>query len=338
MRNLIPALALAAVGLIQAPAVAQEVNLYSYRQEVLIKPLLDAFTAKTRIKVNLVSGGEDALIERLKAEGAASPADLMITVDAGRLVRTKELGLFQPIKSAVVEAAVPAAYRDPDGTWTALSIRGRPIMYSVDRVKPADLSTYEDLARPKWKGKICVRSSSHIYNQSMLATMIESVGAEKAEAWAKGVGENLARKPQGGDRDQLKAIAVGECDLALANTYYLAGLTQSKDPSEQDTAKKVKILWPNQNDRGAHVNVSGIGVTKSSKNVANAVQFIEFMLSDEAQKIHAEVVGEFPIKAGIPRSEVVGSFGTFKADTVPLSVLAKNNSEAVRIFDRVGWR
>lgn len=338
MRKLIPALALAAVGLIQVPAVAQEVNLYSYRQEVLIKPLLDAFTAKTRIKVNLVSGGEDALIERLKAEGAASPADLMITVDAGRLVRTKELGLFQPIKSAVVEAAVPAAYRDPDGTWTALSIRGRPIMYSADRVKPADLSTYEDLASPKWKGKICVRSSSHIYNQSMLATMIESVGAEKAEAWAKGVGENLARKPQGGDRDQLKAIAVGECDLALANTYYLAGLTQSKDPSEQDTAKKVKIFWPNQNDRGAHVNVSGIGVTKSSKNVANAVQFIEFMLSDEAQKIHAEVVGEFPIKAGIPRSEVVASFGTFKADTVPLSVLAKNNAEAVRIFDRVGWR
>ena len=338
MRKLIPAFAALAIGLIQAPAMAQEVNLYSYRQEGLIKPLLDSFTAKTKIKVNLVSGGEDALIERLKAEGDASPADLMITVDAGRLVRAKELGLFQPIKSAVVESVVPAAYRDPDGMWTALSLRGRPIMYSVERVKPADLSTYEDLANPKWKGKICVRSSGHIYNQSMLATMIESQGAAKAEAWGKGVGVNLTRKPAGGDRDQLKAIAVGECDVALANTYYLAGLSQSKDPSEQDTAKKVKIFWPNQNDRGAHVNVSGIGITRSSKNVANAVKFIEFMLSDEAQKIHAEVVGEFPVKAGIPRSEVVASFGTFKADTVPLAALAKNNAEAVRIFDRTGWR
>lgn len=338
MRTLVPAALVLAFGLIQAPAMAQEVNLYSYRQEALIRPLLDAFAAKTKIKVNLVSGGEDALIERLKAEGDASPADLLITVDAGRLVRAKELGLLQPVKSAVIEATVPAAYRDPDGAWTALSLRGRPIMYSVERVKPADLSTYEDLADAKWKGRICVRSSSHIYNQSMLATMIGSQGAAKAEAWAKGVGENLARKPAGGDRDQLKAIAAGECDLALANTYYLAGMAQSKDPADQDVAKKVRIFWPNQNDRGAHVNVSGIGVTKSSKNVANAVQFIEFMLSDEAQKIHAEVVGEFPIKAGIPRSEVVASFGTFKADSAPLSALAKNNAEAVRIFDRTGWR
>lgn len=337
MRKLGLAFALA-VGLSQVPAMAQEVNLYSYRQEGLIKPLLDAFTQKTKIKVNLVSGGEDALIERLKAEGAASPADLLITVDAGRLVRAKEAGLFQPVKSAVIDEIVPAAYRDPDGTWTALSLRGRPIMYSVERVKPSDLSTYEDLASPKWKGKICVRTSSHIYNQSMLAVMIETLGPARAEAWAKGITDNLARKPQGGDRDQLKAVATGECDIALANTYYLAGLTQSKDPADQDVAKKVKIFWPNQGDHGAHVNVSGIGVTKSAKNVANAVKFIEFLLSDEAQRIHADVVGEYPIKPGIPRSEVVASFGTFKASTVPLEVLAKNNAEAVRITDRVGWR
>ncbi len=337
MRKLGLAFALA-VGLSQVPAMAQEVNLYSYRQEGLIKPLLDAFTQKTKIKVNLVSGGEDALIERLKAEGAASPADLLITVDAGRLVRAKEAGLFQPVKSAVIVEIVPAAYRDPDGTWTALSLRGRPIMYSVERVKPSDLSTYEDLASPKWKGKICVRTSSHIYNQSMLAVMIETLGPARAEAWAKGITDNLARKPQGGDRDQLKAVATGECDIALANTYYLAGLTQSKDPADQDVAKKVKIFWPNQGDHGAHVNVSGIGVTKSAKNVANAVKFIEFLLSDEAQRIHADVVGEYPIKPGIPRSEVVASFGTFKASTVPLEVLAKNNAEAVRITDRVGWR
>lgn len=338
MRKLVLALALAA-GLIQAPAaMAQEVNIYSYRQEGLIKPLLEAFTKQTGIKVNIVSGGEDALIERLKTEGAASPADLMITVDAGRLVRSKELGLFQPVKSAVIDEIVPAAYRDPDGTWTALSIRGRPIIYSVDRVRPSNLSTYEDLASPKWKGKICVRSSGHIYNQSMLAVMIETLGPAKAEAWAKGVGDNLARKPQGGDRDQLKAIAAGECDLALANTYYLAGLMLSKDAAEQEVAKKVKIFWPNQNDRGAHVNVSGIGVTKSAKNVTNAVKFIEFMLSDEAQRIHADVVGEYPIKPGVKRSAVVASFGDFKADKVPLAVLAKNNAEAVRIFDRTGWR
>ena len=337
MRKFAPAFVLA-FGLLQVPAMAQEVNLYSYRQEALIKPLLDAFTQKTKIKVNLVSGGEDALIERLKAEGAASPADLLITVDAGRLIRAKQLDLFQPVKSAVIDEIVPAAYRDPDGTWTALSLRGRPIMYSVDRVKPSDLSTYEDLASPKWKGKICVRTSSHIYNQSMLAVMIETLGPAKAEAWAKGITDNLARKPQGGDRDQLKAVATGECDIAIANTYYLAGMTQSKDPADQDVAKKVKIFWPNQADHGAHVNVSGIGVTKSAKNVANAVKFIEFMLSDEAQRIHADVVGEYPIKPGIPRSEVVASFGTFKASTVPLDVLAKNNAEAVRITDRVGWR
>ncbi len=337
MRKFAPAFVLA-FGLLQVPAMAQEVNLYSYRQEALIKPLLDAFTEKTKIKVNLVSGGEDALIERLKAEGAASPADLLITVDAGRLIRAKQLDLFQPVKSAVIDEIVPAAYRDPDGTWTALSLRGRPIMYSVDRVKPSDLSTYEDLASPKWKGKICVRTSSHIYNQSMLAVMIETLGPAKAEAWAKGITDNLARKPQGGDRDQLKAVATGECDIAIANTYYLAGMTQSKDPADQDVAKKVKIFWPNQADHGAHVNVSGIGVTKSAKNVANAVKFIEFMLSDEAQRIHADVVGEYPIKPGIPRSEVVASFGTFKASTVPLDVLAKNNAEAVRITDRVGWR
>jgi iron(III) transport system substrate-binding protein len=327
-----------ALGLAHVPAMAQEVNLYSYRQEGLIRPLLDAFTQQTGIKVNVVTGGDDALIERLKAEGAASPADLLIIPDAGRLVRAKDLGLLQAVNSSTVDAVVPPTYRDPEGSWTALSIRGRPIMYAVDRVKPSDLSTYEDLASPKWKGKICIRTSSHIYNQSMLAVMIETIGPAKAEAWAKGITDNLARKPQGGDRDQIKAVAAGECDIAIANTYYLAGMLQSKDAADVDAAKKVKIFWPNQGDRGAHVNISGVGVTRSAKNAANAVKFIEFMLSDDAQRLHAEVVGEYPIKAGIPRSEVVASFGDFKADTVPLSVLARNNAEAVRIFDRVGWR
>lgn len=337
MRKTLLALPLTLAAL-TGPALAQEVNLYSYRQEGLIKPLLDAFTQKTGIKVNLVTGGEDALIERLKAEGAASPADLLMTVDAGRLVRAKEAALFQPVTSATIEEIVPASLRDPDRMWTALSMRARPIMYAVDRVKPSDLSTYEDLAGPKWKGKICVRTSSHIYNQSMLAVMIESLGAAKAEAWAKGITANLARKPQGGDRDQIKAVAAGECDVALANTYYLAGLMTSKDPAEREVASKVKVFWPNQSDRGAHVNVSGIGVTKSARNVASAVKLIEYLLSDEAQKIYAETVGEYPIRSGVARSAPVASFGTFKAETVPLAVLAKNNAEAVRISDRVGWR
>ncbi len=336
MRKLGLAFALA-VGLFQVPVMAQEVNLYSYRQEGLIKPLLDAFTQKTKIKVNLVSGGEDALIERLKAEGAASPADLLMTVDAGRLVRAKEAGLFQPIKSPAIDEVVPPALRDPDGLWTGLSMRARPIMYAVDRVKPADLSTYEDLASAKWKGKVCVRSSSHIYNQSMVSAMLEAVGPAKTEAWAKGFAANLARKPQGGDRDQIKAVAAGECDVALVNTYYLAGMLASKDPADQAAAAKVKVFWPNQSDRGAHVNISGIGVTKSARNVPQAVALIEFLLSDEAQKIYAEVVGEFPIKAGVARSAAVASFGPFKAETVSLATLAKHNPEAVRIFDRVGW-
>ena len=337
MRKLAPAFVLA-FGLLQVPAMAQEVNLYSYRQEGLMRPLLDAFTQKTKIKVNLVTGGEDALIERLKAEGAASPADLMMTADAGRLIRAKELGLFQPVKSPAIEETVPSQLRDPEGYWTALSVRARPIMYAVDRVKPSDLSTYEDLANAKWKGKICVRSSSHIYNQSLLSAMIEAVGPAKAEAWAKGVAGNLGRKPQGGDRDQLKAAVAGECDVALVNTYYLAGMLASKDPADLEVAAKIKVFWPNQGDRGAHVNISGVGVTKSAKNVPQAVALIEFLLSDEAQKIYTDVVGEFPVKPGIARSAAVASFGPFKAETIPLASLAKHNAEAVRIFDRVDWR
>ncbi|MSP49583.1 MAG: Fe(3+) ABC transporter substrate-binding protein [Alphaproteobacteria bacterium] len=337
MRKLVLALPLA-LGLAQTPATAEEVNLYSYRQEALIKPLLDAFTRKSKIKVNLISGGEDALIERLKAEGAASPADLLMTVDAGRLIRAKELGLFQPVKSPGIEEVVPPQLRDPEGNWTALSVRARPIMYAADRVNPSVLSTYEDLASAKWKGKVCVRSSSHVYNQSMLSAMIEAVGSTKAEAWAKGLADNLARTPQGGDRDQLKALAAGECDVALVNTYYLAGMLASKDPADRAVASKVKVFWPNQSDRGVHVNVSGIAVTKSARNILQAVALIEFLLSDEAQKIYAEVVGEFPVKAGIARSSPVASFGTFKAETVTLASLARHNAEAVRIFDRVGWR
>jgi iron(III) transport system substrate-binding protein len=333
-------LVLATVGLLPSARSqgAGEVNLYSYRQEGLIRPLLDAFTKATGVKVNLVSAGDDGIIERLKNEGVNSPADLLMTVDAGRLIRAKELGLFQPVKSSAIDEIVPEHLRDPEGLWVGLSVRARPIMYAPARVKPEELSTYEALAEPKWKGRVCVRSSSNVYNQSMLAAMIEAVGAETAEAWAKGFTANLARKPQGGDRDQIKALAAGECDVALVNTYYLGGLAGSPDPAEREIAGKVRVFWPNQNDRGAHVNVSGIGVAKGAKNKANAQKLIEFLLSDEAQRIYAEVVYEYPIKRNVPVPPIVAAFGTYRADRVSLAALAKHNAEAVRMFDRVGWR
>jgi iron(III) transport system substrate-binding protein len=334
-------LALAAAFIVAGlPAVlaAAEVNLYSYRQEQLMKPLLDAFTAETGIQVKTVSGGDDAILERLRSEGVNSPADVLLTVDAGRLIRATEQDLFQPVKSAVLEQQIPSQYRDTEGKWFGLSVRARPIMYAKDRVKPEQLSTYEALAEPAWKGKICVRTSTHIYNQSLLASIIAANGEEKAEAWAKGVADNLARKPQGGDRDQLKAVAAGECDVALSNTYYLAGMLQSKNEEDRGVAQKIGVFWPNQQGRGAHVNVSGAGVAKHAKNKESAQKLIEFLVSDKAQTIYAEVVGEYPVKPGIEPSAVLVGFGNFKADTLKLAELQRHNAAALRITDRVGWR
>ena len=315
-----------------------EVNIYSARQEVLIRPLLDAFTKASGIKVNVVSGGEDALIERLKAEGANSPADVLLTVDAGRLVRAKDNGSLQPASSEALQALVPPAYRDPAGFWYGLSVRARPIMYAADRVKPAELSSYADLADRKWKGRICVRSSGHVYNQSMLAAMIAYDGVEKTEAWARGLVANLARRPQGGDRDQIKAVASGECDIAIANTYYLAGMIKSGTDDEKKMAAKVAVFWPDQAGRGVHVNISGAAVTASSKNRANAVGLIEFLAGAEAQRIYAEAVYEYPIRAAIPVHDPLAAWGEFKADPLRLSALAQFNAGAVKIADRVGWR
>lgn len=331
-------LAVGLTALLAGAAQAAEVNIYSYRQEVLIRPLLDAFTKETGIKVNLVSGGDDTLIERLKSEGMNSPADVLLTVDAGRLIRAVENGSLQPVRSAVLEAAVPKSFRDPEGRWFGLSMRARPIMYAIDRVKPADLSTYGDLADPKWKGRICVRSSTNIYNQSMLAALIAHDGVEKTEAWAKGFVANLARKPQGGDRDQIKAAAAGECDIAIANTYYLAGLATSKSADDKAVASKVQVFWPDQKGRGTHVNISGAGVTSSSKNKAEAIKLIEFLVSDPAQKIYAEVVNEYPVKPSVPMSGVVAEWGAFKTDDLDLALLARHNLDAIKVADRAGWR
>jgi iron(III) transport system substrate-binding protein len=315
-----------------------EVNLYSARKEALIKPLLDKFTVQSGIKVNLVTGKADALIKRLESEGRNTPADLLITTDAGRLHRAKAAGLLQPVKSAALEQAIPPQYREPNGEWYGLSVRARTIMYNKDKVNPKELNTYEELASPKWKKRICIRSSSNIYNQSLVASMIAANGTEITQKWAQGMVANLARPPRGGDRDQIKAAAAGECDIAVANTYYFGALVNSKKEEERQVAAKIGVFWPNQADRGSHVNISGAGVTKHARNKDNAVKLIEFLASDESQKWYAEVNNEYPVREGVAISDTLKAWGSFKSDVLNLAVLGDNNAEAVRIMDRANWR
>lgn len=317
---------------------ASEVNLYSARKEALIKPLLDEFTQATGIKVNLVTGKADALLKRLESEGRNSPADILLTVDAGRLHRAKELGVIQPIQSKTLEAAIPASYRDPEGYWWGLSLRARPIMYVRSKVDLTQLSTYEALTDPRWKGRICIRSSNNIYNQSLVASMIASLGEPATQEWASGLVANFARPPRGGDRDQIKAAAAGVCDLAIANTYYLGNMLNSSDESERAAAEKVAVFWPNQNGRGAHVNVSGAAVTSSARNREAAVRLIEFLSTDKAQAWYAQVNYEYPVKPGITWSGTLEAWGEFKADRLNLERLGELNPEAVRTMDRAGWK
>ena len=317
---------------------AEEVNLYSARKEKLIKPLLDRFTAETGIRVNLVTGKADALLKRLASEGRNSPADLLITTDAGRLHRAKAAGVTRAFRSPVLDAAVPVSFRDPEGHWYGLSLRARPIMYVGDRVDPGRLSTYEALAESRWKGRICIRSSSNIYNQSLVAAMIASNGAEAAEAWARGLVANLARPPRGGDRDQIKAAAAGLCDIAIANTYYLAGMLQSKDAGQREAAMKMSVFWPNQQGRGTHVNVSGAALTASARHEQNAIRLVEFLVGKDAQQWYARTNGEYPVRTDVPWSDVLKTWGDFKMDALNLSRLGELNPEALRLMDRAGWK
>ncbi|HIP67765.1 MAG TPA: Fe(3+) ABC transporter substrate-binding protein [Chromatiales bacterium] len=320
-------------------ALASEVNVYSGRKEQLIKPLLDRFTAETGIKTNLVTAKADKLLVRLKNEGRNTPADLFITVDAGRLYRSKQADVLAPVNSPLLRQAVPEHLRDPDGKWVGLSQRARVIFYAKDRIGPAKLSTYEDLAGPKWDKSICIRGSSNIYNQSLVASLIAAHGVEATENWAKGLVRNMARPPKGGDRDQIKAAAAGQCDLAIANTYYYGKmLTNKKDPSQMKAAQAMGLFWPNQNRRGVHVNISGAGITKYAKNPENALKLLEFLVSKEAQKWYAEVNFEYPVNPEAEISSLVASWGSFKPDRVNLDVLGKNNAEAVRLMDRAGWK
>lgn len=320
-------------------ALAAEVNVYSGRKEKLIKPLLDRFTAETGIKTNLVTAKADKLLTRLTNEGRNTPADVFITVDAGRLFRAKQAGVFRSVNSDVLNAAVPAYLRDPEGQWVGLSQRARVIFYVKDRVNPSELSTYEDLASDKWTKRICIRGSGNIYNQSLLASMISANGQADAQKWADGLVKNMARPPKGGDRDQIKAAAAGQCDLAVANTYYFGQmLTNKKDPAQVKAAEAMGVFWPNQEGRGSHVNISGAGVTKHAKNPENALKLLEFLVSPESQKWYAEVNYESPVSTSAQISDLVKSWGSFKSDKLNLDVLGQNNAEAVRIMDRAGWK
>ena len=315
-----------------------EVNVYSARKEALILPLLDKFTDQTGIKVNLITGKADALLKRLSSEGMNSPADILLTSDAGRLHRAKVAGVTQAFQSKQLASVIPSRYRDPEWHWVGLSLRTRPILYVKGKVDPAELSTYEALANPKWKSRICIRSSSNIYNQSLVASLIAANGEAATELWAKSLVENFARSPQGGDRDQIRAAAAGQCDIAIANSYYLAAMLNSSDATQVDAAKKMTVFWPNQEVRGTHVNISGAALTRYGKHHDNAVKLVEFLASEEAQQWYAESNGEFPIRENVPVSKVLTAWGKFKADTLNLSRLGELNTQALMLMDRAGWK
>lgn len=315
------------------------VNVYSHRHYESDRELFRRFTETTGIEVNVVTASADELITRLRNEGDATPADVLITVDAGRLDRAVEEDLLQPVTSEVLESNVPADLRDPEGHWYGLTRRARVLVYHTDRVDPAELSGYWDLADPEWDGRVLVRSSSNVYNQSLLAEMIARDGEEAAEEWAAGVAENMARTPRGGDTDQLKAVAAGVGDVALANTYYLGRLTESSDEEDRRVASVLAPFFPEGEDAWVHVNVSGGGVTAASRNVENAVRLLEFLTQPEAQAVFAEANHEYPVNPEVEASPVLREWGSVpEGGSTNLSRLHDLNSDAVRIFDRVGWR
>lgn len=314
-----------------------EVNIYSYRQPDLIKPLLDAFTAESGIKTNVLFLNK-GLVERIQAEGANSPADVILTVDISRLIEATEGGVTEPVTdNAVIAKDIPANMRDPEGNWFGLTTRARVVYASKERV-PQDTITYEELADPKWKGKLCIRDGQHAYNIGLIASMIAAHGEEYTETWLKGVKNNLAGKPSGGDRDQAKGIFAGSCDLAIGNSYYV-GLMQNneKNPEQKDWAKAIKVLFPNSEGRGTHVNISGMALAKDAPNKENALKLMEFLASGKAQQIYGEQVYEYPVMPGAEPSETVKSFGTIKPDPLPLTDIAANRKKASELVDKVGF-
>ena len=314
------------------------VNVYSARHYDVDDDLFESFTQQTGIEVNVVEGKSDELIERIKAEGEASPADVFITVDAGRLWRAEQAGVFQPVSSATLNAKVPESLRHPDGLWYGLTKRARVLIYNVEAVTPEELSTYEALAEPAWRGRVCVRSSSNIYNQSLLGSLVETIGVDETEAWVEGLVDNFARDPDGGDVNQIKAVAAGQCDVAIANHYYWARLAKSDEAESQDVVAKTAVFFPNQDDRGTHVNISGVGVVAGAENRDSAIAFLEFLVSPEAQAVFAKSNNEYPVVDGVTMDPIVAELGEFKVDEVNVAAYGRNNPEVVKLVDRAGWQ
>jgi iron(III) transport system substrate-binding protein len=321
-----------------AIADAGEVNLYSSRHYDTDEVLYDQFTEETGIEVNVIEGSADELIERIKSEGANSPADVFIAVDVGRLWRAEEAGILQPTTSETLESEIPANLRSPEGYWYAFSKRARVIVYNQDQVNPDNLSTYEALAEPEWEGRVCVRSSENIYNQSLVAAKIEEKGEQAAENWVEGLVDNFARDPEGNDTAQIEAVASGECDVAIVNHYYVARLMQSEDGTDQDIASKVGVFYPNQNAGGTHINISGAGVAANAPNPDNAVKFLEFLVTPEAQEIFANANNEFPVVDSVEPNPTVAQLGEFQESELDVAAYGEKNSEAVKLMDRAGWK
>ena len=322
------------VSLAQTAAANGEVNVYSYRQPFLVQPLFDAFTAESGIKVNVVFAKE-GLVERLKSEGANSPADLVFTVDIGRLNDVVSAELAQATSNPILEANIPAHFRHPEGLWYGLTQRARIVVVSKERVEDGAIRDYEDLADPQWKGRICSRSGKHVYSVALTASMIAHHGRDGAKQWLQGVKDNLARRPQGNDRAQVKAIKEGLCDVAIINHYYLGVMLA--DPEQKPWAESVNLVFLNQGNRGNHVNISGMSLTTSAPNKDNAVKLMEFLSRDQAQQMYAEQNYEFPVKPGVEKPELIESWGEFKVDELPLVRVAELRSEAIKLTDEVGF-
>jgi iron(III) transport system substrate-binding protein len=334
-------IALALAGLLAGSASAQDqvLNLYSSRHYQTDEALYTNFTKATGIKINRIEGGEDPLIERIRNEGERSPADVLITVDAGRLWRAEQMGLFQPVKSATLDARIPANLREPGGLWYGFSTRARVIAYNKAAVKAGEIRNYEDLADARWKGRVCMRSSTNIYNLSLLGAIIDHLGEAKAEAWAKGVRANLAVEPKGGDTDQLKAVAAGQCDVTISNQYYYARLLRSSKPDEREVGEKIGVVFPNQTTWGTHVNISGAGVLKNAPHREAAIRFLEYLASDEAQRYFADGNNEWPVVASVKiDNPVLKMLGDFKRDPLNVAVLGKNQPSSQKVYDRVAWK
>lgn len=335
LKRLIPtAIVLAGTTAVTSVQADEEVNVYSYRQPFLMQPIFDAFTKESGIDVNVVFA-KKGLSERLKREGKNSPADLVFTVDVGRLNEVVEAGVVQGVTTPELEKNIPAQYIGPEGQWYGLTTRARVIYTSKDRVAKGAIESYEDLAKPEWKGKICTRSGKHPYNVALIASMIANNGEAEAEKWLTGVKNNLAQKPQGNDRAQIKAIKEGVCDLAIGNNYYYGKMLMNEEQSAW--AEAVNIVFPNQKDRGTHVNISGVSLTKSAPNRENAIKLMNFLSDSLAQRIYAEQNFEYPVKPGVEPSALVASWGSFKSDSLPLTDIAKYRTQAAKLVDKTGF-